>query len=65
MMAETKLLSNISKIIMGQSPLGSTYNEIKEGLPFYQGVTDFGFEHPTNRVFCSKPKSVVNAMIIP
>lgn len=32
-------------LTMGQSPPGNTYNESKEGLPFYQGRTDFGFRH--------------------
>jgi len=34
-------------ITMGQSPPGSTYNEKGDGLPFYQGRTDFGFRFPT------------------
>lgn len=42
-------------LTMGQSPPGSTYNESGEGLPFYQGRTDFGFRFPTQRVFCSEP----------
>ena len=28
---------------MGQSPPGKTYNEIGDGLPFFQGRRDFGF----------------------
>lgn len=43
------------RLTMGQSPPGSTYNEIGEGLPFYQGRTDFGFRFPTRRVFCTAP----------
>lgn len=42
-------------LTMGQSPPGDTYNESGEGLPFYQGRTDFGFRFPTKRVFCSAP----------
>lgn len=42
-------------ITMGQSPPGSTYNEIGEGMPFYQGRTDFGFRFPTRRVYCTEP----------
>ncbi len=48
-------------ITMGQSPPGSTYNEIGHGLPFFQGRRDFGFRYPTNRVYCTAPKRVVNA----
>ena len=43
-------------VTMGQSPPGSTYNEEGEGLPFFQGKTDFGFRYPTNRIFCTAPK---------
>jgi type I restriction enzyme S subunit len=42
-------------LTMGQSPPGSTYNEVGEGLPFYQGRSDFGFRFPTRRVYCTSP----------
>ncbi len=42
-------------IVMGQSPPGDTYNEAGEGVPFFQGRTDFGFRFPTPRVYCSAP----------
>lgn len=42
-------------LTMGQSPPGSTYNDTGDGLPFYQGRTDFGFRYPTRRKFCSAP----------
>lgn len=42
-------------LTMGQSPPGDTYNTSREGLPFYQGRTDFGFRFPSERVFCTKP----------
>jgi len=35
-------LGDICNINMGQSPKSETYNENGEGLPFYQGRTDFG-----------------------
>lgn len=43
-------------VTMGQSPPGSTYNEIGSGLPFFQGKTDFGFRFPSNRIYCTEPK---------
>ena len=43
-------------VTMGQSPPGSTYNEESEGLPFFQGKTDYGFRFPTNRIYCTAPK---------
>jgi len=42
-------------LTMGQSPPGDTYNENGEGVPFYQGRTDFGFRFPKQRVFCTEP----------
>ncbi|MEA9433439.1 MULTISPECIES: restriction endonuclease subunit S [Aeromonas] len=42
-------------LTMGQSPPGDTYNETGEGLPFYQGRTDYGFRFPAQRVFCNAP----------
>jgi len=46
------------KLTMGQSPPGNTYNDDGEGLPFFQGRTDFGFRYPENRKFCSAPTRV-------
>ena len=42
-------------LTMGQSPPGDTYNAEGNGLPFYQGRTDFGFRFPTRRIYCSAP----------
>jgi len=51
-------LSNVAKIIMGQSPPSSTYNKVGDGLPFFQGKADFGDMFPTPRVYCSAPKRI-------
>ncbi len=45
-------------LTMGQSPSGDTYNVSGEGMPFYQGRTDFGFRFPSQRVFCSAPTRI-------
>jgi len=45
-------------LTMGQSPPGNTYNDDGEGLPFFQGRTDFGFRYPENRKFCSAPSRI-------
>jgi len=42
-------------LTMGQSPPGETYNEVGEGLPFYQGRADFTFRFPARRVYCTAP----------
>ena len=54
----TEALSDVAKIIMGQSPPSSTYNTTGKGLPFFQGKADFGEMYPTPRVFCSKPNRI-------
>jgi len=54
----TTKLATVAEIVMGQSPPGSTYNEAGEGLPFYQGVVDFGAKYPSRRVFCSAPSRI-------
>ena len=51
-------LAEVIDVEMGQSPPGDTYNEVGEGLPFYQGVKDFGRRFPSRRVFCSSPRKV-------
>ena len=45
-------------LTMGQSPPGSTYNDDGEGLPFFQGRTDFGFRYPENRKYCTAPARI-------
>ena len=45
-------------LTMGQSPPGSTYNDRGEGIPFFQGRSDFGFRYPTNRKYCSAPSRI-------
>ncbi|MEN9448954.1 MAG: hypothetical protein RJA25_2244 [Bacteroidota bacterium] len=43
-------LEDVAEVISGQSPESSNYNDKGEGLPFYQGRTDFGqifLEAPT------------------
>ena len=57
----TAQLVTVANIIMGQSPPGTTYNEIGEGLPFYQGVTDFGVRSPIRRVFCTAPTRIAES----
>ena len=53
---ELGVLSDLADITMGQSPPGDTYNDEGEGLPFYQGSTDFGFRFPSIRKYCSDPR---------
>lgn len=49
---EKKPLSKIADITMGQSPQSIYYNEDGNGLPFHQGVTNFGVRFPTHQTYC-------------
>ncbi len=53
---ECKALKDIAKITMGQSPDSSSYNEDRDGMPFFQGNADFGELYPEERIWCSAPK---------
>lgn len=55
---DVRRLSETSKIIVGNSPPSSTYNESGDGLPFFQGNADFGHFHPAGETYCSEPKKV-------
>ena len=55
--ARTKL-ENICTIILGQSPPSSTYNSLGNGIPFFQGKSDFGDLYPKTRMYCSVPKKI-------
>jgi type I restriction enzyme S subunit len=53
-----KTLGEISTIVMGQSPPSSTYNEVGDGLPFFQGKTEFTDKYPVAVKWCSKPNKI-------
>lgn len=48
-------LIDIANITMGQSPDGTSYNEIGDGVLFYQGSTDFGMRFPSVRQYTTAP----------
>ena len=48
-----KPLGEIAEITMGQSPKSIYYNEDSNGLPFHQGVTNFGIRFPFHQTFCT------------
>ncbi len=54
------VLSDVANITMGQSPDGSSYNEIGEGIIFYQGSTDFGLRFPVIRQYTTSPSRYAN-----
>ena len=50
---EKKPLGEIADITMGQSPKSIYYNEDGNGLPFHQGVADFGVRFPSHQTYCT------------
>ena len=58
---ETKPLIELASMTMGQSPKSTHYNEEGRGLPFHQGVTNFGQRFPSHRTWCT----VTNRIALP
>jgi len=48
-------LDDLVNIVMGQSPPGKSYNEHGQGMPFFQGRTDYGFRYPEKRIYTTLP----------
>ena len=53
---KNSVLCDMAVITMGTSPEGESFNQDGNGMIFYQGRTDFGFRHPTVRLFTTQPK---------
>lgn len=51
-------LGEVCEIVMGQSPPSETYNQEGEGLPFFQGKSDFEELYPSPRVWCTAPLKI-------
>lgn len=52
---------DVASVILGQSPPSSVYNEVGDGLPFFQGKADFGLLHPMPRVWCRTGQKFASA----
>lgn len=50
-----KRLCQIANITMGQSPAGDSLNDTGDGIEFFQGSTDFGWQFPTVRQYTTQP----------
>lgn len=57
-------LQDVAEIIAGQSPKSEFYNESGEGVPFFQGKTDFGDNYPTVTTWCTKPKKMAKEGVL-
>ena len=53
---EWATLDELSEVILGQSPPGSSYNDRGEGSPFFQGKAEFGDRFPSIRKWTTEPK---------
>lgn len=51
-------LGEACKLTMGQSPVSESYNTEGNGLPFFQGCSDFGKISPTIRTYCNAPTKI-------
>ncbi|NOZ86821.1 MAG: restriction endonuclease subunit S [Deltaproteobacteria bacterium] len=58
---ERKPLGEIANITMGQSPKSKYYNEDGVGLPFHQGVTNFGLRFPSHKTYCTIESRIAEA----
>lgn len=56
-----KPLSELADMVMGQSPKSEFYNEAGEGLPFHQGVTNYGFRFAEDTTFSSSVTKLAEA----
>ena len=56
-----RTLVELAEIVMGQSPKSQFYNEAGEGLPFHQGVTDYGFRFVSHRIYSSVVTKIAEA----
>lgn len=55
---EHQPLSKTCKLVMGQSPKSEYYNSDGQGLPFHQGVKNFGNRYIKHEVFCTKKNRI-------
>jgi type I restriction enzyme S subunit len=49
---EKKRLADWAVLVMGQSPASEHYNTDGDGLPFHQGVTNFGERFVEHKIYC-------------
>jgi type I restriction enzyme, S subunit len=54
-------LREVCEITMGQSPKGESYNLEGDGLPFYQGVTEFDEKYVKIKTYTSQPTKIIEA----
>ncbi|MCY4585883.1 MAG: restriction endonuclease subunit S [Bryobacterales bacterium] len=58
---EPRTLVELAEVVMGQSPKSQYYNEAGDGLPFHQGVTDYGFRFVSHRIYSTAVTKLAEA----
>jgi type I restriction enzyme S subunit len=56
----TQPLGDVCDVTMGQSPKSEFYNEDGRGLPFHQGVKDYGDRFVSHRLYCTVDKRLAH-----
>jgi type I restriction enzyme S subunit len=55
---EYETLADAAHLVMGQSPKSEFYNDDGVGLPFHQGVTNFGTRYPEHKKWCTQENRI-------
>ena len=56
-----RTLVELAEVVMGQSPKSQFYNEAGDGLPFHQGVSDYGFRFVSHRTYSTAVTKLAEA----
>jgi type I restriction enzyme, S subunit len=55
---DSKVFGDVAQVIMGQSPVGYSYNNICEGVPLINGPTEFTNKHPIKIQWTTQPTKI-------
>lgn len=58
---QQRTLVEVAEVVMGQSPKSNFYNDTGDGLPFHQGVSNFGFRFVTHQVYSTSVTKIAQA----
>lgn len=53
-------IKNFVNINLGQSPSSESYCESENGVPFFQGVSEFGIKYPIPKKYTDSPKKMAS-----
>lgn len=53
-------IKNFVNINLGQSPSSESYCESENGVPFFQGVSEFGIKYPIPKIYTDSPKKMAS-----